>query len=349
MYISKHIEATPHGDITIVRIENAAGCWVRLSSLGAAIIGLAVPDRNGFIRNVALSYANPADYMADGPCLGKTPGRYANRIGEGRLEIDGVEYRLPVNNGPNHLHGGPEGFQNKIWNCEIDGERVIFNYLSPDGEMGYPGNLEVRVIYTWSEDNRLSIEFEARTDKKTVVNLTNHTYWNLRGGDFASALDHKLKINASRYLPTDENLTPTGELASVAGTPMDFRTMHRVGDDISNDFPALNFGKGYDACWVIDEADGTTLREAVELCDSESGRTLTVSTDQPGVQIYTGNWLSGSPANPFGRPYEDYEGIAIEAQGFPDAPNHPGFPSQILTPGETYRRHIEYAFGLTPD
>lgn len=345
MYIRKHTVESPYGEITIVHLENSKGSWVRLSSLGAGIIGLAVPDRKGFIRNVALSYADPSDYMADGPCMGKTPGRYANRIGAGRLEIEGKTYRLPVNNGPNHLHGGPEGFQNKIWKCAIEGEKAVFSYDSPDMEMGYPGNLQVRVAYEWSEQNRLFITFEARTDRKTVVNLTNHTYWNLRGGEGGQALDHEMLIHANRYLPTDKDLTPTGELAAVDDTPMDFRKFKRVGEEISAKFPAMEFGKGYDACWAIDDADGRAIREAVELREHESGRTLTVLTDQPGVQVYTGNWLSGSPKNRFGRSYEDYEGLAIEAQGFPDAPNHPGFPDQFLEPGETYVRHVEYSFG----
>ncbi len=344
MYIKTMKVPSPAGEIELVRLENAIGAWVELSTLGAGITAVCVPDRMGLIKNVALSYDDPADYMADGPCMGKTPGRYANRIGKGHLEIDGKVYELPINNGPNHLHGGPEGFQNKLWNVEVVDEKVIFTLHSADGEMGYPGNMTVKVTYTWDDDCRLGITLEAETDKATAVNLTNHTYWNLRGGDFGSALGQELKINASRYLPTDENLTPTGELAPVEGTPMDFRVAKQAGRDIKADFPALKYGKGYDACWALDEFGNGQIVEAVELYDPQTGRCLTVETDQPGVQIYTGNWLAGSPKNRYGRSYEDYEGIAIEAQGFPDAPNQPGFPSQILKPGETYRRHINYNF-----
>lgn len=345
MYIKRFTAPSPKGDIELVRLENSIGAWVELSSLGAGITAVCVPDKNGAIQNVALSYADPADYLGDGPCMGKTPGRYANRIGKGHLEIEGKVYSLPINNGPNHLHGGPEGFQNQLWNTEVVDDKVVFTLKSADGDMGYPGNLAVKVTYSWSDDCRLEITLEAESDRTTVVNLTNHTYWNLRGGDFKSALDHRLRINASRYLPTDKNLTPTGELAPVEGMPMDFRTEKEVGKDIKADFPALKYGKGYDACWAIDEADGKEVKESVMLHDPVSGRTLTVETDQPGVQVYTGNWLAGSPANRYGRSYEDYEGVAIEAQGFPDAPNNPNFPSQTLKAGEKYLRHINYVFG----
>lgn len=358
MYVNSFLHPSPIGEITVVRLENSTGSWVELSSLGAGIRALCVPDRTGTITNVALAYADPADYMADGPCMGKTPGRYANRIAGGRLAIDGREYSLPVNNGPNHLHGGPEGFQNRIWETRLIENGVEFSLVSPDGEMGYPGTLRVTVSYTWSEDCRLTIRMTAETDAPTVVNLTNHTYWNLRGADTGSALDHLLTINASRYLTTDADLTPDGNLAAVEGTPMDFRQPHAVGERIKEDFPALRFGKGYDNCWALDgwteevarradasgSIDEASLAEAVVLADPETGRRLTVETDQPGVQVYTGNWLAGSPKNRNSRDYADYDGIAIEAQGFPDAPNHPGFPSQRLDPGHRYARHIVYRF-----
>lgn len=346
--------AAPFGEIDIYRIENAAGNAVTLSSLGAGIIGVEVPDRMGHRENVALAYANPADYMADGPCMGKIPGRYANRIAKGLFSIDGKEYELAVNNGPNHLHGGPTGFQNRLWKSQIIPGGVRFEYESSDGEEGYPGKMLVQADYTWNDRNELTLLLRARSDKDTVVNLTNHTYWNLDGADAGSVLEHEMKIKAEGWLPTDETLIPIGEIAPVEGTPMDFRRAKPLGRDIKADFPALKYGKGYDNCWALtDWHEGergergeretpVMVEDAVVLSSAKSGRTLRVSTDQPGVQVYTGNWLAGSPKNRSGHQYDDYEGVAIEAQGFPDAPNQPQFPSQLLKAGEEYRRVIRY-------
>lgn len=326
------------GEITVYRIVNSRGASVSLSSLGAGILEINVPNKMGKIENVALSYARPSDYLADGPCMGKIPGRYANRIANGRFSIDGKEYSLAVNNGPNHLHGGPTGFQNRIWDSCITPDGVQFTYVSADGEEGYPGQLTVTAHYRWTDRNKLVLTLKAVSTKDTIVNLTNHVYFNLRGADSGSALDHKLRVNASKYLVTDENLTPTGELADVAGTPMDFRKLRAVGSRIRANFPALVYGKGYDNCWVLDSQEAAVVKEAV------SGRKLAVKTDQPGVQIYTGNWLNGCPVNHSGNRYMDYDGIAVEAQGFPDAPNHPDFPSQLLRAGDTYSRFISFEF-----
>lgn len=334
-----------HGDITLIRLENDHGAYVELSSLGAGIVAVGVPDRNGRIDNVALTYQNPADYMADGPCMGKIPGRYANRIAKGRFAIDGAEYQLAVNNGPNALHGGPTGFQNRIWDVHLIPCGVRFSYVSADGEEGYPGKLTVTAEYVWSENDVLDLYLRAQTDKATVINLTNHTYWNLRGATAGSVLDHEMCLKASRYLPTDETLIPTGELADVAGTPMDFTSAKTLGKEIKADFPALNYGKGYDACWAIDNfRPGHYVADALRLRDPESGRILSIGTTQPGVQVYTGNWLDGSPAGPDGHSYHDYDGVAIECQGFPDAPNQPDFPTQQLLPGQVYDQHIRLTF-----
>lgn len=338
---------TRYGRLHIVRLTNAHGAFVELSSLGAGILAVGVPDRKGKIGNVALSYADPADYMADGPCLGKIPGRFANRIAKGVFALDGKEYTLPVNNGPNHLHGGPEGFQNRIWETELLSNGVRFKLRSDDGDAGYPGELSALATYRWSDENELSLVVEAHTTAPTVVNLTNHAYWNLKGADAGSVLDHEMRVKGSHWLPTDETLIPTGGKAPVAGTPMDFLEWKRIGRDINADFPALKFGKGYDNCWIVDTLAGGELEKSVvELRDEVSGRTLSVDTDQPGVQVYTGNWLAGSPKNHSGKSYGDYDGVAIEAQGFPDAPNQEGFPSQRLNPGETYRRTIVFRFGV---
>lgn len=336
---------SPTGPVTVYRLVNNSGAWVELSTLGAGVLGVGVPDKDGRIENVALGYRDPADYLHDGPCMGKCPGRYANRIARGHLDIDGQVYQLAINNGPNALHGGPEGFQNRIWNARELPDGIEFSYRSADGEEHYPGTLFVKVRYTWSNDNTLTLTFEAVTDRKTVVNLTNHSYWNLDGSDAGSVLKHKLTLKADKWLPTDATQIPLGDLADVAGTPMDFRSAKEIGKDIHADFEALKIGKGYDHCWVIRGWEpGKMIREAVVLHSDISGRTLTVSSDQPGVQVYTGNWLKGSPLSRNGKEYADYDGVAIEMQGFPDAPNKPGFPSQTLDAGETYKRTIEFRF-----
>ncbi len=345
MKITSKKYPSPKGEITVFKVENSHGASVELSALGAGIVSVSVPDRDGKIENVALSYKNPADYIADGPCLGKCPGRYANRIAKGHLVVDGITYRLSINNGPNALHGGPEGFQNQIWDAEELSDGVKFTYRSEDGEENYPGNLVVTATYRWSEENVLTLDFHAESDKDTVINMTNHAYWNLAGADSGCCLDQEMKIKAGRWLPTDETQIPTGELAPVEGTPMDFREFKKISKDIKADFEALKIGKGYDHCWVVDGAeDGNMVEDAVVLRDAESGRKLAVGSDQPGVQIYTGNWLAGSPENRSGVSYEDYDGVAIEMQGFPDAPNKANFPSQLLKAGESYDRKIRFAF-----
>ena len=343
--ITRTTASSPKGEIVLFKITNAKGASVTLSTLGAGIVSVVVPDAKGNMADVTLGYANPADYVADGPCSGKVPGRYANRIAKGHLEIDGKVYELPINNGPNHLHGGPAGFHKQNWKGEIDGDnRVVFTHLSPDGDAGYPGNLTAKATYTWSDDNVLYLTLEATTDAKTVVNFTNHAYWNLAGHNSGSALGQKLRLNASKYLPTDSTLIPEGVAVPVEGTPMDFTKAKEIGSDIHVDFPALKFGKGYDNCWVIDNWTPGVLATAAVLTDDRSGRMLEVETDQPGVQVYTGNWLAGCPVNKDGRSYNDYDGVAIECQDFPNSPNTPAFPSTILNPGEVYCRHINFKF-----
>ena len=331
-------------EIKTYTLTNKSGASVTLSSLGAAIQKIIVPDKDGKLADVVIGYDNLENYFADGPCAGKCPGRYANRIAEGSLEIDGKIYSLPINNGPNHLHGGPEGFQNKIWESRKDGDAVEFMYFSEDGEMGYPGNLKVVARYEWSEQNELRLTFTAQCDAPTVVNLTNHSYFNLDGHDSGSVLDHTLKLNASLYLPTDETLIPIGEPDPVAGTPMDFLKPKKLGQDIKEDFPALNYGKGYDACWIIDGYQKGQLAEAAELKAAKSGRTLKVYTTQPGIQVYTGNWLKGCPTGKGGAVYDDYCAVALECQHFPDSPNNPDYPTTLLKPGETFEEAIIFAF-----
>lgn len=336
---SRTADGTPIYKYTIT---NANGASVTLSNIGAAIVSINVPDRNGKLGDVVLGYGKAESYFADGPCAGKCPGRYANRIANGKFTLDGVEYTLPINNGPNHLHGGPDGFQNKVWESRKHKGGVEFKYISAAGEMGYPGNLVVVARYDWSDENELRLSFSAKTDAATVINLTNHAYFNLncRGNIFR----HRLRLNASEYLPTDQTLIPVGESEQVAGTPMDFLNAKTLGRDIKKDFPALNYGKGYDACWLIDGYVPGQITEAAELSSELSGRVLKVYTTQPGVQIYTGNWLEGCPEGKRGRIYHDYSAVAIECQHFPDSPNKADYPPVVLRPGKTYHEAIIFAF-----
>lgn len=334
------------GGISLVTLANSRGMTVELSNLGAGIVSVVVPDKQGRLADVALGYRTPDLYSHDGPCMGKIPGRYANRIARGLFSLDGREYSLAINNGPNALHGGPEGFQNRLWSVELLSNGVRFTYVSADGEEGYPGRVKAVAEYTLSrEENRLDLDLRAETDKPTVINLTNHTYWNLKGEDRGDALGHVMTMKASHYLPTDEGLIPTGEPAPVAGTPMDFTSPKALGRDIKADFPALKFAKGYDSSWTIDAWEPGKFQEAVvRLEEPESGRILEIGTDQPAAHVYTGNWLTGSPKAKGSREYQDYDGVAVEMQGFPDAPNQPAFPSQRLNPGEEYHRKISFTF-----
>lgn len=345
MKIEKTTVPSQKGDITLVTLTNAKGAKVTLCSLGAGIVGVEVPDKNGVMADVVLGYANATDYYYDGPCAGKVPGRFANRIARGKFTLDGKEYSLAINNGPNALHGGPEGFQNQIWETEVNEQGVVkFTYKANDGEEGYPGNLVATATYEWTDDCELKLHLGATTDAATVVNLTNHAYFNLAGHNSGSVLNHKLTLNAHLYLPTDDTLIPVGDLASVKDTPMDFTEAKVIGKDIKAEFPALVYGKGYDNCYVIDGWNAGTMRVAAVLEDPQSGRVLEVSTTQPGVQIYTGNWLAGCPANKEGRSYDDYDGVAIECQGLPDSINKPQFPSVVLRPDEEYSENITFKF-----
>lgn len=344
MQVEKKIVASKKGDVTLVKLTNSKGASVVVSSLGCGIVSIVVPDKNGDMRDVALGYKDVNSYYYDGPCAGKVPGRYANRIAKGNLVIDGKKYQLSINNGPNALHGGPEGFQNQIWNCEVVGDKVIFSRLSADGEENYPGNLDAKVEYLWTEECELKIEISATTDKTTVVNLTNHTYFNLAGENSGCVLDEKLWLGCSKYLPTDESLIPTGKMSLVKDTPMDFTMPKTLGQDIKKSFPALEYGKGYDNCWVVDDWQKDVIKHIATLSNDGSGIAMDVATTQPAVQVYTGNWLDGCPESKSGMKYNDYDGVAIECQGMPDAPNKPDFPSQLLKPGETYQQTIIFKF-----
>jgi len=328
------------------KLSNAKGTTVVLQDIGAGIVSVLFRDKNGEMGDIVLGYKNIKDYYRDGPCAGKIPGRFANRIDKGQFTLEGKQYRLAVNNGPNHLHGGPHGFANLEWAFKtISREKGEFTLESPRGDENYPGTLKAKATYTITPEDTIILELEAESDATTIVNLTNHTYWNLRGEDSGSIFDQTVQINATGWLPTTESLIPTGFILPVEGTPMDFRAPKKLGRDIKADFPALKFGKGYDNCWVVD-GSSEELRQAAIMTDEVSGRKLEVWSDQPGLQMYTGNWLDGSPVSKSGRSYNDYDGVAFECQGFPDAINHPGFPSPILRPGEHYYRRIEFRLSI---
>ena len=292
-------------DIMLYTLTNANGVKVQLSDIGAGIVSIITPDRNGHMDDIVLGYPNATDYYGDGPCAGKTPGRYANRIANGRFTMDDKEYQLEINtsDGKHHLHGGSIGFANQKWASRINGENIVFTYLSADGEAGYPAELVTKVYYTLNDENELNIRFCAYSSDKTIVNLTNHTYFNLKGEGNGDILDHKLRLNASRFLPATNELITTGEMAPVAETPMDFTQAKPIGRDIKEPFPDLINGKGYDSCWVIDGVAKDKLTLAAELSHEGVGRMVKIYTTQPGVQVYTGNWLSGCPAGKNGHIY----------------------------------------------
>lgn len=337
---------TIHGVVSYITLTSTAGTSVTLSSLGAGIVSVCVPDSSGKIDDIALGYDNAEDYYNDGPAMGKIPGRYANRIKFGKFTIDGKEYQLPTNQAPHTLHGGGEiGTHNKNWTVEeVTDSSVRFTLVSPDGDAGFPGMLKLSATYYWTEDNTLSLRIEAETDKPTVINFTNHAYFNLKGTNGGTALDHILKLNADGFLETDSMLVPTGKILPVEGTPMDFREPKTVGKDINADYQPLKFGKGYDHCFAVKDYVPGVVRQIAVLAEPTSGRIVEILSDQPGVQLYTANWMDGAPLGKKGYRYSDYDGIALEAQDFPDAPNHPGFPSTQLNPGEKYCRNIVFRF-----
>lgn len=338
---------TPEGEAVILyTLRNSHGGEVQLTNIGAGIVSVTVPDRNGEFADVALGYESFEGYFDDGPAMGKTPGRYANRIANGRFSLDGKEYKLPINSAPNHLHGGAKGFANRLWQGRVEVNRVIFSLVSTDGDQGYPAEVSVEVIYDWDDDYNLEITYLAKSTAPTVVNLTNHAYFNLAGESSGTVLNHILQLNAKNYLPTDNVQIPTGDYAPVEGTPMDFRTPKRLGDEIEAEFEPLKIGNGYDHCWVVDGYAKGKINRVGTLCDKESGRKMTIFSTQPGVQVYTGNYLQGCPAAKGDREYENRDGVAIECQGFPDAPNKPNFPSQRVDPEDIYEERIIYQFSL---
>ncbi len=338
---------TPQGEAVILyTLKNESGAEVQLTNYGATIVAVKVPDRDGKIEDVALGYKYPEGYYYDGPAMGKSVGRVANRIANGRMIIEEVEYRLEINNGRNHLHGGRDNFANRVWESRVEGNRIVMSLLSEDGDQGYPGELSVEAIFDFDDECALEITYLAKSDRTTVVNLTNHAYFNLAGEGSGSVLNQELKLNSSKVLEMNENQIPTGVRLSVEGTPQDFLSFRPLSDGIGSEFNHIKDFKGYDHPFIIDGWEKNRLTEVGELRDAVSGRKLEILSSQPSVMIYTGNWLSGSPISKSDRAYQDYDGVAIECQNYPDAVNQSDFPSPLLKAGELYCQKIVYKFGL---
>ena len=333
--------------VEVFTLTNAAGAEVRAITFGGIITSWRVPDRRGQLADIVLGYDDPAEYVKDNsPYFGAIVGRYGNRIAKARFTLDGRTYPLAANNGANHLHGGIQGFDKVLWQGEAlrGGTGVVFTRTSADGEEGYPGNLKARVTYTLTDKNELVVAYEATADKPTVVNLTQHTYFNLAGQGTGNILGHVLRINADRYTPVDATLIPTGELAPVDKTPFDFRQPTAIGARIQSEHPQIQFGRGYDHNWVLARS-GAGLSLAADVYEPTSGRTLQVRTTEPGVQFYAGNFLDGTITGKGGRVYQQRSGFCLETQHFPDSPNQPTFPSTTLRPGETYRSRTVFTTG----
>ncbi|MBQ0886844.1 galactose mutarotase [Streptomyces sp. RM72] len=328
-------------------LENG-GTRMKVLSYGGVVQSLEIPDRRGRYANVSLGFDNLDDYVARSPHFGALIGRYGNRIAKGRFTLDGKEYQLSVNDGENSLHGGALGFDYRVWDVEPFTEGsdtgLVLHYTSVDGEMGYPGTLRAKVTYTLTRRGDWRIDYEATTDKATVVNLTSHVYWNLAGEGSGTIEDHELSIAASRYTPTDAGLIPTGELARVSGTPFDFRRSKPIGRDIRDAHPQLVTAKGFDHNWVLDKGITDRPEHIATLRENGSGRTLRIATDQPGLQFYSGNFLDGTLTGTGGSLYRQGDALCLETQHFPDSPNQPSFPSTVLRPGETYRTSTVHSF-----
>ena len=345
---SQPFGALPDGTaVELITLTNASGMSVSVTSYGAIITSIKVPDRAGELADVALGYDTLDEYVKDTSHFGALIGRYANRIAKAQFALDGKTYKLARNDGPNSLHGGVQGFDKFVWKAEPF-ERptevgVVFTRTSPDGEEGFPGNLAVQATYTLTNDNELALELNATTDKPTVVNLTQHTYFNLAGEGSGNVLNHELTVDANRYTPVDDKLIPTGELARVAGTPFDFRTRTAIGARIGLDNAQLKLGNGYDHNFVLNR-EGNDLVLAARVKEAKSGRILEVHTTEPGVQFYTANHLDGTIKGKAGHAYAKHDAFCLETQHFPDSPNQSSFPTTRLDPGQTYQSRTVFAF-----
>ena len=352
---TKSIEVADYGVLPdsskaqLFTLKNAQGMTVKITNYGGIITSLTAPDKDGKYGEVTLGCNTLEDYLKGTPFFGALVGRYGNRIANGEFTLEGKKYTLEKNNGVNALHGGKKGFDKVLWTAvPVDGEepQLKLSYTSKDMEEGYPGNLKVQVTYTLQKDNSLKIDYSATTDKTTVVNLTNHTYFNLAGDDSRDVLDHEVTLKADKFTPVNSSLIPTGELKDVKGTPFDFTTAHKIGERINDESDdQIKAGGGYDHCWVLNESS-TPLKTFATVTEATSGRVMEVSTTEPGVQFYTGNFLNGSVIGRNGKPYTKRSGFCLETQHFPDSPNQPKFPSTTLKPNEVYKTTTIYKFSV---
>lgn len=336
--------------VELFTLRNTKGVTAKVITYGAVIYSVEVPDRQGNFTNVMANRDSLASYENKGGGFGALIGRYANRIAGGNLVIEGKKYSLPLNNGTNHIHGGVNNFSKRVWTAEPQppGKNAVsvkLSYTSADGEEGFPGNLQCTVIYELNNRNEFKMDYTATTDKATVINLCNHGYWNLAGVYSGTVLDHVLKVNADNYVPVNDTLIPTGEIAPVVGTPLDFRSPRKIGERIG-EITEKQFNGGYDHCLVINQKKQGALTRCAELKDPRSGRTMTVSTTEPGVQVYSANAPRGSHTAPNGYAYPKYLGLCLETQHYPDSPNHPTFPSTLLKPGQVFRSTTIHRFGV---
>ena len=335
--------------VEVYTLTNVRGMEVRAITYGAVIQAIRVPDRAGRLDDIALGYDSMQGYLTSSPYFGAVVGRYANRIARGRFALEGRSYRLAINNAPNHLHGGLKGYDKVLWEAQAfqrgDTVGVTFQHTSPDGDEGYPGTLRVSVSYSLNPSNELVVEYRAIADRATPVNLSQHSYFNLAGEGRGDILGHVLEINADRYTPVDSTLIPTGALASVAGTPFDFRSPTAIGARIDQPDPQLKYGKGYDHNFVLNRTGGA-LVHAVHVLEPETGRTLDIATTEPGLQFYSGNFLDGTITGKGGHRYRHRSALVLETQHFPDSPNQPSFPSTILRSGQEYRSKTVFTFGV---
>jgi aldose 1-epimerase len=332
--------------VNLYTLTNSHGLELKTMNYGGIIVSLRVPDRKGQLADIVLGHETLEGYTPNPPYLGAIVGRYANRVANGTFLLDGKKYTLPKNDGPNTLHGGIKGFDKVVWDAEPKGKQgVSYTYLSKDGEEGFPGNLKVKVTYTLNDDNEVVIDYEATTDAPTVLNLSQHSYFNLAGEGSGDILNQEMQINASRFTPVDSTLIPTGELRPVKGTPMDFTTSTKIGSRIDDNYDQLVLGKGYDHNFVIDrKGSDKGLALAARAYDPGSGRVLEVSTTQPAVQFYTGNFLDGTVTGKQGHVYKRRNAFCLETQHYPDSPNHPDFPTTTLKPGETFHTKTVFKF-----